>query len=177
MSSSSCKQGLHDAYQVAALSIHSTAHRWVGYTQQIRPPCFGRAALLRLPPQNGCATPKAGGRLAAPGLPHRRDGRGGGSAALCPLTLPCRSRQPGPAVLTASISMTAAPLSPGGWPVTAACHRQRGPGRQWAPARQGHGAGRAGDWLRRRGVLLLSDLIGGRGWSAIKQRKGPAEGN
>lgn len=48
---------------------------------------------------------------------------------------------------------------------------------QSASAQQGHCSDLTRDWLLRFSVLLLSDLIGGRGWSPIKQRKGPREGN
>lgn len=134
-------------------------------------------------PEHDRATPSARGPTAER-QPARRDGRRPGrpgpAAAPQPLRLPAPPRSdcnPGPGTLTDSISINAALLSPGGWPVTAACHHRQGRHRQSAPARQGHRAGRARDWLRRRGVLLLSDLIGGRGWSPIKQRKGPGEGN
>lgn len=156
---------------------------------EIHPTCFGRGAqedpLLKTTVSRRA---HAGGRPAAGAAAERqlarRDGRGSGrpgpAAApqpLCLPRLPRSNRHPGPGMLTDSISINAALLSPGGRPVTAACHRRQGRHRQSAPARQGHRAGRAQDWLRRRGVLLLSDLIGGRGWSPIKQRKGPGEGN
>lgn len=61
--------------------------------------------------------------------------------------------------------------------LTAPWHRWQGWHHQSAATRQGHCSDLTRDWLLRFSVLLLSDLIAGRGWSPIKQRKGPREGN
>lgn len=90
-----------------------------------------------------------------------------------------------PWMLTASISINAVLLSPLALlrsPLTLSCltvpwHRWQGWHHQSASTQQGHCSDLTRDWLLRFSVLLLSDLIGGRGWSPIKQRKGPREGN